>query len=1135
MINVNNLFGGCNDPKLEIYYEHFQADSKLKAAALPPYISEFRIPQSYITKIKQQPLDNCWVYSATAMCETFALSQGYVATNTEDAAVLSETYMTYSEFDVDPTKPDYQNADGKQVVSTPATGNMGYAGCVYIDAAAFFMRGGTPAMECIDPLDPKTGTNHKLNARLRTITEQKPLNYYVTGFKILEVPKAPYPDKKFIDDVKLNILQYGPISMGFYFANDRANFIGNSMACCCEANHTVSPPNGGSHVVCIIGWDDNYKASNFNQDFLPKSNGAFLAKNSWGTWNGYDGYVWISYEDETMIGACCITDMDNGFYAKPQKVIDRARFGFMYPYYGANTQKVTFKCAYETTGDKDLLYGVGLACAAPCLADVTLTVGGHATALFQSVLLEYAGYVVKALPSPIQIGAKNTAYEISVTYTSINGIPVAVPMELKDNTYYTNINLKSGTCYIDGQDVTALAAADKKDYGNIALAVILQADSPTALNVQAGYENITVPQPSGGRIDGLCASYGLAPVEWRLEPYCVSSYNQTYNQTVKQYQITDTRGDVVAQGIVNTGSSAVSKLYLTAIIGEPDELVMRKTFVVSLDTLHSYAFTASSVVDDNKVDLRGTFYAPGATVSVSCNDRTQTTTVGTDGSWEIKSFALYNEANGWKDEYKNSNIEVKILDNQPTPVTLCSGSTAVTLSSPIQVTTNPKGGVIIAIIGTSAGVGIMAALACGGCCGSAACPVTIALGGTAYTVGSGFAKNQGYTLIEGSEAGTSCLELEDGPFDAVGGARNVNVKVDKVKVDAALENTDPVYYGGLAKEITKGGYVENCRIEGIIESSGKSHIGALFGIGEDVTVAGCKSSVQITGAASCGGVANTLSGKSSVTGCEVSGTLSAKGNAGGIAVNLQGGTISDCCVAADLNGEQVAGVAACMSGDAQVKNCYVSGRIAAAGGGQANGIAPGIDGNPGAVTRNVSVCSHISGDTPARVSVYPGVENVAYKGMHCDAGKTFVDDGISLKDWDAFTTAAPYADLGWDIANTWEFVEAQMFLRLKGSSLGYNYPFFIVAKTQNGKFQGKVGAELTLTGAKNPKMPEIKWTGITPQDGLETSTDAFWASADMFALTIPFIPVQVGNYNIMLSGTMSGDDYSIVLPLEVQE
>ena len=54
-----------------------------------------------------------------------------------------------------------------------------------------------------------------------------------------------------------------------------------------------------NHAIDIVGWDDGYSASNFNNP--PPGNGAFIARNSWGSTWGDAGYFYISYYD-TRIG-----------------------------------------------------------------------------------------------------------------------------------------------------------------------------------------------------------------------------------------------------------------------------------------------------------------------------------------------------------------------------------------------------------------------------------------------------------------------------------------------------------------------------------------------------------------------------------------------------------------------------------------------------------------------------------------------------------------------------------------------------------------------------------------------------------------------------------------------------------------
>ena len=56
------------------------------------------------------------------------------------------------------------------------------------------------------------------------------------------------------------------------------------------------PPN---HAVSIVGWDDNYPKENFG--IIPPGDGAWIVKNSWGPGFGENGFLYVSYYDQTLL------------------------------------------------------------------------------------------------------------------------------------------------------------------------------------------------------------------------------------------------------------------------------------------------------------------------------------------------------------------------------------------------------------------------------------------------------------------------------------------------------------------------------------------------------------------------------------------------------------------------------------------------------------------------------------------------------------------------------------------------------------------------------------------------------------------------------------------------------------------
>ena len=92
-------------------------------------------------------------------------------------------------------------------------------------------------------------------------------------------------------DIKNAVMTYGGVDVGIYW-DDSAYNATNSSYYFGDGEALVQL----NHDITVVGWDDNYSASNFSSP--PPGNGAFLIKNSWGSnWGTLGGYFWISYYD----------------------------------------------------------------------------------------------------------------------------------------------------------------------------------------------------------------------------------------------------------------------------------------------------------------------------------------------------------------------------------------------------------------------------------------------------------------------------------------------------------------------------------------------------------------------------------------------------------------------------------------------------------------------------------------------------------------------------------------------------------------------------------------------------------------------------------------------------------------------
>lgn len=108
--------------------------------------------------------------------------------------------------------------------------------------------------------------------------------------------------KEDTDGVKAQIMDHGAVGVMY-------DHLDKAMAKNQKGEYTYydAEAGGNGHAAMIVGWDDDYSRDNFAGYAKPAHNGAWLIRNSWGS---YCDYFWMSYESVSLGEAAWAFDFD---------------------------------------------------------------------------------------------------------------------------------------------------------------------------------------------------------------------------------------------------------------------------------------------------------------------------------------------------------------------------------------------------------------------------------------------------------------------------------------------------------------------------------------------------------------------------------------------------------------------------------------------------------------------------------------------------------------------------------------------------------------------------------------------------------------------------------------------------------
>jgi VCBS repeat-containing protein len=242
------------------------------------------------------------------------------------------------------------------------------------------------------------------------------------------------------DNLKWAIQEYGGVYSSFYYT---ANYYNSGTA----AYYYPRSPNH-NHAIALVGWDDNFSADNFST--TAPGDGAFIAKNSWGTDWGEDGYFYISYYD-TYIGesnavftAEPVGNYETVYQYDPLGQVSRLGYGDLTAWF-ANVFTANAGEEIEAVGfytpDVDCQYVIAV-----YTDPVGGPIGGSGPLASTSGTIAIPGYHTVVLPTPVSLEAGQT-FSVVVKLTT-SGYTYPIAFERYWSGYSSGATANPGESYI---------------------------------------------------------------------------------------------------------------------------------------------------------------------------------------------------------------------------------------------------------------------------------------------------------------------------------------------------------------------------------------------------------------------------------------------------------------------------------------------------------------------------------------------------------------------------------------------------------------------------------------------------------------------------------------------------------------
>lgn len=284
----------ASEPQVELKEPYGLGGTYVGAASLSSPVGWEDAPtNSRITPVKNQfGYGLCWAFAAVGVMESNLLTKSIISKG-DERADISEIYTAW--YAKRPNQPG-SSGDGNNAEQPISGGNLSSITPLLAEGIGLQKEKDYPYVtewsNVAEVLEKKSGISRSTEADIykRTVLDSK--NYWAVLSK-----QEDYGDTKDRDLIKQSIMDNGAVACSYYATQIVAsqNQIDTGIISYYSGKEKSVP----NHGVVIVGWDDNYKKSNFGGT-QPDADGAWLVKNSWGDYYSKNGFFWMSYEEGSL-------------------------------------------------------------------------------------------------------------------------------------------------------------------------------------------------------------------------------------------------------------------------------------------------------------------------------------------------------------------------------------------------------------------------------------------------------------------------------------------------------------------------------------------------------------------------------------------------------------------------------------------------------------------------------------------------------------------------------------------------------------------------------------------------------------------------------------------------------------------